>query len=787
MGKYDDYKKLTLPLSVVKKRVTTVNDTGGIKTTAGPGNEGIVLVDWIQEMINIGLIDPGAVTVVGTNLTNTPGVNTVTIFSDSGTDTILPAATSLLAGVMTASDKNNLDSIVTLTGVPALSTNLGSFTGTLIPDNVDIKFALQSLETGLGLIPTIVLDDLLSADTAITVSNGTGAIVNGDVTLTFNPGNVLLSTLGGSLDLTQLDTTGATVGQIITFDGTDFVATTYVPPAVVHNDTTGIQGGIATEYYHLALSPYTKITNTTANKLLGRVSTAGEIQELGLTGSLEFNSTNLRLVNDSTSPGNSMYYGTGVTGIKGWFSSLTSGTVTNVSATNSADLTFTITNPTTTPDITAILTNTGVIADTYGDPANVGVFTVNSKGRITSAISTPIILTSTNISNFSEAVDDRVSSLLVAGTNITLTYNDPSNTLTINSTASVGSGVTNQVAYWTSSTVLGGDVDFIFDGTYLTLGTATPSSLARFTTKGLGNSLSTFGIVHQALSGNEVFKVADNGAVQIGSLGEIYLHPDAINLATGGTFPITVSGGDMYLNSDTTILVEGGGTASNTPSFKSVATRSTTIGSLYNAQITGTINMTLGGSNAFSDLYIDTVVNQTLHTGPIRSIYVNPTITAANNYTGVEIDAPGQTALKTTAGDVSFTLGGDAEGDIYYRDASGNLVNLGIGGPTEVLGSTGTVPAWTTTAGSLPGGSNGDVLMYAGGAWVSASPIVEKQTGITGTGVTLGATPLGSLLFVLYRNGIYQDATDDYSIMGNAITMVTALVSSDKITAIYYT
>lgn len=35
------------------------------------------------------------------------------------------------------------------------------------------------------------------------------------------------------------------------------------------------------------------------------------------------------------------------------------------------------------------------------------------------------------ISDFSEAVDDRVATLLVAGTNITLTYNDGAGTLTI--------------------------------------------------------------------------------------------------------------------------------------------------------------------------------------------------------------------------------------------------------------------------------------------------------------------------------------------------------------------
>lgn len=58
------------------------------------------------------------------------------------------------------------------------------------------------------------------------------------------------------------------------------------------------------------------------------------------------------------------------------------------------------------------------------------------------------------ISDFSEAVDDRVASLLVAGSNISLTYNDTSNTLTITSN---GGSVT------TPSTVSVGATDLTFD------------------------------------------------------------------------------------------------------------------------------------------------------------------------------------------------------------------------------------------------------------------------------------------------------------------------------------
>ncbi|MFO1351907.1 MAG: hypothetical protein U1F68_15035 [Gammaproteobacteria bacterium] len=48
--------------------------------------------------------------------------------------------------------------------------------------------------------------------------------------------------------------------------------------------------------------------------------------------------------------------------------------------------------------------------------------------------------TASNVTDFSEAVDDRVAALLVAGANITLTYNDPANTLTI---AASSGGVTD--------------------------------------------------------------------------------------------------------------------------------------------------------------------------------------------------------------------------------------------------------------------------------------------------------------------------------------------------------
>jgi hypothetical protein len=78
--------------------------------------------------------------------------------------------------------------------------------------------------------------------------------------------------------------------------------------------------------------------------------------------------------------------------------------------------------------------------------------------------------TSTDITNFNEAVDDRVDALLVAGTGITLTYNDAGNSLTIASSGVTASGGANKnVAYFTGTNTLGSTSDLQFDTTNSTL------------------------------------------------------------------------------------------------------------------------------------------------------------------------------------------------------------------------------------------------------------------------------------------------------------------------------
>ena len=135
--------------------------------------------------------------------------------SGGGTSATIPAATNSTAGVATAAQITNLESLITLSGVAADSLNLGTFTGTIIPDNQTIKAAFQALETdyetfknsagaanglatlnGSGVIPNSQLPNLAISDvfTAATIAardalaTGWGADEEGDTVIVTDAG-----------------------------------------------------------------------------------------------------------------------------------------------------------------------------------------------------------------------------------------------------------------------------------------------------------------------------------------------------------------------------------------------------------------------------------------------------------------------------------------------------------------------------------------------------------------------------------------------------------------------
>lgn len=70
------------------------------------------------------------------------------------------------------------------------------------------------------------------------------------------------------------------------------------------------------------------------------------------------------------------------------------------------------------------LANTAVVAGSYGSASEVGTFTVDAQGRLTAASNITIALTSANISDFNEAAQDAVGTILLDTASIDFTYND---------------------------------------------------------------------------------------------------------------------------------------------------------------------------------------------------------------------------------------------------------------------------------------------------------------------------------------------------------------------------
>jgi hypothetical protein len=143
-----------------------------------------------------------------TNLAVTQSATNVVVTSDTGTDATIPLADGTNAGVMSPSQFSKLGFITvtqsvdldameqdvadltTLTGVASNATNLGTFTGTTIADNVTVKTALQSLETALEAVPLrkqSVVADITARDALASPLSGDLAWVVsaiGDATVT---------------------------------------------------------------------------------------------------------------------------------------------------------------------------------------------------------------------------------------------------------------------------------------------------------------------------------------------------------------------------------------------------------------------------------------------------------------------------------------------------------------------------------------------------------------------------------------------------------------------------
>jgi len=177
------------------------------------------------------------------------------------------------------------------------------------------------------------------------------------------------------------------------------------------------------------------------------------------------------------------------------------------------------------------------------------------------------------------------------------------------------------------------------------------------------------------------------------------------SLATqSGTFSGTSSGTNT---GDQTIALTGDVTGTGTGSFAA------TIGAL---KVT---NAMLAGSIAASKL-VGT------------DIATLGTVTAGTLSTGAVI------------GGVTVTLGSDATGDIYYRNASGVFNRLGIGSAAQVLTVAGGLPSWAAASGGGDALVANPLSQFAATTSAQLAGVISNETGsgalVFATAPTFGGT-----------------------------------------------
>lgn len=103
------------------------------------------------------------------------------------------------------------------------------------------------------------------------------------------------------------------------------------------------------------------------------------------------------------------------------------------------------------------------------------------------------------------------------------------------------------------------------------------------------------------------------------------------------------------------------------------------------------------------------------------------------------------TSSTNTLGGVTLTLGSDATGDIYYRNAGGLLTRLGIGSAAQVLTVSSGIPSWQTPA-----------VTGANTALSNLSAVSINTSLLAQTGIDLGSTTAPFRHLFLFGSGTFS-------------------------------
>ena len=208
----------------------------------------------------------------------------------------------------------------------------------------------------------ITTGNLTAGSTKVAVTGGTGAVIGAGATVDVVPGNILLSTLGGSLNLSQIAQGGATTNQVMQWNGT-----TWAPATATA--TTDLTFSGASSPVTLNSSTGTDVTHTAGTG----ISLTGTSSNMTITNTLPDVTVSLT--------------GAGINAVTGTYPNFTiTGTEVDGSVTNEAQ---TLSTSGTTSGILTLSTAGGAGGGTATIAAGTGITVAQSAGTITITNSSP--------------------------------------------------------------------------------------------------------------------------------------------------------------------------------------------------------------------------------------------------------------------------------------------------------------------------------------------------------------------------------------------------------------
>ena len=346
--------------------------------------------------------------VVGTGLTYTGGTLSATGGGGGGGTVTSVAVTS--DGDVTSSGGPITASGTFTLGLSSTSVTAGSYgaAGSVGTFTVDAKGRLTAAANTAIAITAGQVSGLGSAafesttyfapattGTLILAGNGSGGFSSVTVGsgLTYNAGTLESTAGGGSVTSVALTAgTGISIsGGPITTSGVIEVTNT-APDQVV----ALTQGGTTT-----ITGTYPNFTISSADQYTGTVTSVSLTAGTGISisGGPITSSGSIQVINSAPDQ-TVVLTGSGTTSVTGTYPNFTissadqyTGTVTSVTAQGSADISVTGGPITTSGTLYFGLSDTSVTAGSYGNSTNVGQFSVDAKGRLTSAANVPISIT----------------------------------------------------------------------------------------------------------------------------------------------------------------------------------------------------------------------------------------------------------------------------------------------------------------------------------------------------------------------------------------------------------